>query len=339
MQARRQTQAQEPGISLHIRSQVRPVNNGRTEFHTQPVPHLRLATSISSREPLGDSRRMSDQILLCKSRTCHDQKFTMALGSRERPANTSPESPVKPTSQGTEPDGSPMIVRKFKTLVKRDLWRKDDLNHCVDWKDDRVWEKIRREGCYHRSDEVMISCGTVAINEAESSAPKVLVVYNRDIGIFQLPKGRKDFREGYLDAALRETAEETGVAVRPLRLRFSSRASLSKRQRANSVEESLNNECVGVSEYPDPGTGAWRNIHWYAAQPVGNIERDVNRMTEESDRRKFMTFWLSEAEAVAKLKLDDERFMVQVVFAYISDMTDKDWESNRQRDSQEASRR
>ncbi|RYP80843.1 hypothetical protein DL770_006084 [Monosporascus sp. CRB-9-2] len=104
---------------------------------------------------------------------------------------------------------------------------------------------------------------------------------------------------------------------------------------ATGLTESLNNECVGVSEYPDPGTGAWRNIHWYAAQPVGNIERDVNRMTEESDRRKFTTFWLSEVEAVAKLKLDDERFMVQVVFAYISDMTDKDWESNRQRETQE----
>ncbi|RYP24171.1 hypothetical protein DL765_000666 [Monosporascus sp. GIB2] len=290
----------------------------------------------------------------------------MARDASGRPANTGHKSPVKPTSQGTEPDGSSTIAG-VKTVVKRDLWRKDDPNHCVDWKDDRVWEKIRRDGCYHRSDEVMISCGTVTINEAESSVPKVLVVYNRDIGIFQLPKGRKDFGEGYLDAALRETAEETGVAVRPLRLKFSSRASLSKRQRANEMEgacydiflqklnsivsnlghrltvykyhaaedkatgltESFNNECVGVSEYPDPGTGAWRNIHWYAAQPVGNIERDVNRMTE-SDRRKFTTFWLSEGEAVAKLKLSDERFMVQVVFTYISNMTEKDWESNHQ---------
>lgn len=31
-------------------------------------------------------------------------------------------------------------------------------------------------------------------------------------------------------------------------------------------------------------------------------------MTEEEDRKKFSTFWLSEAEALARLKLEDEKF-------------------------------
>ncbi|KAI0595271.1 hypothetical protein F4775DRAFT_570322 [Biscogniauxia sp. FL1348] len=93
---------------------------------------------------------------------------------------------------------------------------------------------------------------------------------------------------------------------------------------------------------PDPATGAWRNIHWYAAKPKGCIERDDSQMPEAEDREKFSTFWFSEKEALARLKLDDEKFMVRVTFAYIRSMSPDDWKSNgeleRLEDQREGSR-
>jgi hypothetical protein len=59
---------------------------------------------------------------------------------------------------------------------------------------------------------------------------------------------------------------------------------------------------------PDPATGAWRNIHWFAAKPCDGIERDEACMPIPDDREKFSTFWFSEAEALSRLKLDDEKF-------------------------------
>lgn len=59
---------------------------------------------------------------------------------------------------------------------------------------------------------------------------------------------------------------------------------------------------------PDPATGAWRNIHWYAAKPCNDIERDEACMPLQDDREKFSTFWFSETEALSRLKLDDEKF-------------------------------
>lgn len=59
---------------------------------------------------------------------------------------------------------------------------------------------------------------------------------------------------------------------------------------------------------PDPATGAWRNIHWYAAKPCDSIERDEACMPIPDDRDKFSTFWFSETEALSRLKLDDEKF-------------------------------
>ncbi|KAI1259542.1 hypothetical protein F5Y18DRAFT_409074 [Xylariaceae sp. FL1019] len=217
----------------------------------------------------------------------------------------------------------------------------------VNWKDPRVWNKIRNEGCYHRSDDIIVSCGTVTIHEAEGSCPKILVVYNRKIGIHQLPKGRKDFGESHLDTAIRETTEETGVAVRPLRLRFGSRSTVprsphSEVEKACGVEDpstgitrGLSNEMIGVSEYPDPATGAWRNIHWYVAKPKGALTRDDETMPLQGDREKFSTFWLSEAEALEKLKLDDEKFMVRVAFTYLDNMSGEDWASNAEFEQQQ----
>ncbi|KAI1130034.1 hypothetical protein F5Y10DRAFT_263612 [Nemania abortiva] len=228
----------------------------------------------------------------------------------------------------------PQLLSKNRGL-KREIQAR---NSAVNWKDEKVWENIRNQGCYHRSDEIIVSCGTVTINKAEGPCPKVLAVYNNRIGIYQLPKGRKDIGEEYLDAAIRETVEETGIAVRPLRLRFGSRSTpprsattkettiCSPEDPSTGVTRSLSNEVIGVN--PDPATGAWRNIHWYAAKPCDGTERDEACMPIPDDRDKFSTFWFSETEALARLKLDDEKFMVRVAFEYTRNMSTDDWLSN-----------
>ncbi|KAI0172875.1 hypothetical protein GGR52DRAFT_591381 [Hypoxylon sp. FL1284] len=301
----------------------------------------------------------------------------MANGSHEKSMwsiakkNQSTTRPVK-----APPKGAARVVRKFKELARRELWAKNDPNHRVDWKDDRVWDKITNEGRYHAADELMVSCGTVTVDGADSAQPKVMAVYNKNIGIYQLPKGRKNFGEGFLEAALRETAEETGVAVMPLRLRFGSRSTPPKlvqtkdgpredkygiEDALSGITEGLSNESIGASECklfkprhdmswiitpasspsrgdygnPDPATNAWRHIYWYAARPAGDTTRDESRMTEEEDRKKFTTFWFSEAEAMSLLKLEDEKFMIQVTFAYLRNMSATDWASNRNRDKSE----
>ncbi|KAI2637870.1 hypothetical protein GGS26DRAFT_545389 [Hypomontagnella submonticulosa] len=272
----------------------------------------------------------------------------MAHGTYEKPARPIAVKNVPTRLATAGPKGATKMVRKFKNLVRRDIWTKNDPDHPVNWKDDKVWKKIDDEGRYHRADEMLVSCGTVTIDQPDSPQPKVLTVFNRNIGIFQLPKGRKNFDEGYLDAALRETAEETGVAAQPLRLRFGSRSTPPKptqiqapargtkygvEDKLTGITEGLSNESIGVSEYPDPATGAWRHIHWYAAKPLGGIIRDESRMTDEEDREKFTTFWFPEAEAISNLKLKDEKFMVQIAFAYLRSMTASDWASNREQES------
>ncbi|KAI1352703.1 hypothetical protein F5Y01DRAFT_303871 [Xylaria sp. FL0043] len=245
----------------------------------------------------------------------------------------------------------PKAAGDGKELRKRDIWVR---NNAVNWKDEKVWEKIRNQGCYHKSDEIIVSCGTVTISKAEDPNPKVLVVYNNRIGIYQLPKGRKDIGEGYLDAAIRETTEETGIAVCPLRLRFASRLTPPRLATATGVTtcgpedpstgvtSSLSNEMIGVN--PDPATGAWRNIHWYAAKPCDGLERDEACMPIADDRNKFSTFWFSEGDALSLLKLDDEKFIhysalpanltidvvVRVAFQHARNMSKDDWSSNRE---------
>ncbi|KAI1185245.1 hypothetical protein F5B17DRAFT_446126 [Nemania serpens] len=248
------------------------------------------------------------------------------------------------------------IAETYTGLSRRDIRSQDNP---VNWKDEKVWEEIRNQGCYHKSDEIIVSCGTVTINKADGPCPKVLVVYNNRIGIYQLPKGRKNIGEGHLDAAMRETTEETGITVRPLRLRFGSRSTpprlatameataCSPEDPRTGVTKSLSNEIigyvrcivgifgvgiVGVADVsmadPDPATGAWRNIHWYAAKPCNDIERDEACMPLQDDREKFSTFWFSETEALSRLKLDDEKFMVRVAFEYTRNMSADDWLSN-----------
>lgn len=82
-------------------------------------------------------------------------------------------------------------------------------------------EEIDRSMSFHPSEATTISCGTVTIDPAQQ---KVLLIWNKKLKIYQLPKGRKNIGEDMLSAAMRETYEETGVRAAPLRLKIATRA-------------------------------------------------------------------------------------------------------------------
>lgn len=201
-----------------------------------------------------ESRRLAISDLTSATR-----KATMTRNSYERNPTVVVKRRAVHRIAKYESQALSKIARRHNETSTREIWPRDN---AVDWKDDRVWEKIRDEGCYHKSDEIIVSCGTVTINQADSSQPEVLVVYNKRIGIYQLPKGRKDFGEDFLNTAIRETTEETGIDVRPLRLRFGSRSTpprlattittttiCSTEDLNTGITTSLSNEMIGVSEW------------------------------------------------------------------------------------------
>ncbi|KAH9895371.1 hypothetical protein F4778DRAFT_794235 [Xylariomycetidae sp. FL2044] len=233
------------------------------------------------------------------------------------------------------------LGRKFKDLVRRDIWARDNPSHTVDWTKDEVWHRIRDEGFYHRSDEVMVSCGTVTIDkpqsqEPDSQEPRVLVVYNNRIGIHQLPKGRKNVGEEHLAAALRETREEAGVAVESLTLRFGTRSTVPDTAQTEDqklkqgagedtgIVDTLNNESIGISECDWSMENQYVMLKIYSSFGVATQEA---LLSIAEDRLKYTTVWLSEKEASSKLRLEDEKFMVKIAFAYIGNMSLDDWKN------------
>ncbi|KLU83075.1 hypothetical protein MAPG_02142 [Magnaporthiopsis poae ATCC 64411] len=83
-------------------------------------------------------------------------------------------------------------------------------------------EEIDRTMFFTPSDRQTVSCGTVAVDLRRG---RILSLYNKKLGIAQLPKGRKRIGEDHIDAALRETLEESGIRVRPLPLKVWTRSS------------------------------------------------------------------------------------------------------------------
>ncbi|KJR82655.1 uncharacterized protein SPSK_03539 [Sporothrix schenckii 1099-18] len=71
------------------------------------------------------------------------------------------------------------------------------------------------------SERCTVSSGTVCV---DPRASKVLIIFNRRLGIWQLPKGRKNIGEDLQSAALRETYEETGVRANLLPLKIRTRS-------------------------------------------------------------------------------------------------------------------
>lgn len=147
-------------------------------------------------------------------------------------------------------------------------------------------DQIDRTMFWRPSYETTISCGFVAV---DLKRRLVLSIYNKKLGIYQLPKGRTKINENFLEAAVRETIEESGVTVTPLPLLNWTRANRdvedtpypvngAARKPHNKViqacpdrqvvSDTLNNEFIGVVDYMDPQVSTpntHKSIYYFAA--------------------------------------------------------------------------
>ncbi|KAJ4298609.1 hypothetical protein N0V88_003639 [Collariella sp. IMI 366227] len=165
-----------------------------------------------------------------------------------------------------------------------------------------------------------MSCGTVTIDPQRA---KVLIIWNNRLKLYQLPKGRRNLNESMLDAALRETYEETGLHVTPLRLDISTRATLPVTQRLDTSKKPPNitvghpsYEYVGAYSYPDPQseTEAMKIVYFFAATADcdANGDRDAQEKWEKLDAK-----WIPLSEASSTLRFGAE---IQMVLQTVEDM-------------------
>lgn len=165
-----------------------------------------------------------------------------------------------------------------------------------------------------------MSCGTVTMDLGRA---KVLVVWNSRLKLYQLPKGRRNIEEGMLEAALRETYEETGLRVRPLRLDVATRATpvrktapTRKTNGSGGGGDGRNpnpdvtvghpsTEFIGACLYPDPqsATEALKIVYFFAATADSTATPDVG--TQE-DWEKLDAKWIPLADVRSTLRFAAE---------------------------------
>jgi 8-oxo-dGTP pyrophosphatase MutT (NUDIX family) len=202
-------------------------------------------------------------------------------------------------------------------------------------------EEIDRSMSFHPSEATTISCGTVTIDPAKQ---KVLLIWNKKLKIYQLPKGRKNIGEDMLSAAMRETYEETGVKATPLRLKIATRATppsdhppvadnttrtgngLEPQQAngngcraANSPSEAcsceitegrLSTEFLGCCRYPDPQSSipAMKVVFFFAGTADSTLPAGPGAPEEWE---KLDTIWTSTSEAATMLRFKAEAEIVK----------------------------
>ncbi|KAM7186496.1 NUDIX hydrolase domain-like protein [Naviculisporaceae sp. PSN 640] len=166
---------------------------------------------------------------------------------------------------------------------------------------------------------IVISCGTVTLDLVQG---KVLLIWNRRFGIYQLPKGRKNIGETMLAAAIRETYEETGVRVKPFELMVATRATVpadeqdgeSRHKNPGVIEGQLSNEFIATCVYPDPQseTDALKIIFYFAATADSTIAPETG--TQE-DWEKVRGEWVPISEISKKLRFKAEESVVMKAVA------------------------
>ncbi|KAK3943143.1 NUDIX hydrolase domain-like protein [Diplogelasinospora grovesii] len=152
---------------------------------------------------------------------------------------------------------------------------------------------------FQPADALVISCGTVTLDLAEG---KVLLIKNKKLNIYQLPKGRKNIGEDMLSAAVRETFEETGFHATPLQLNIATRATppevsspvsenVSPKSSPQITDGHHSNECLGMGLYPDPqsDTPALKLIYYFAATADSTLRPQIGR---QEDWEKFESAWV-----------------------------------------------
>ncbi|KAK4200313.1 NUDIX hydrolase domain-like protein [Triangularia verruculosa] len=169
--------------------------------------------------------------------------------------------------------------------------------------------------------EVGISCGTVTIDLPRG---KVLIVWNNRLQIHQLPKGRRNVEETFIQTALRETHEETGYRAKALPLKVPTRAQKPKRalsEKGNGYKkpeilfDRVSTEFIGTCSYPDPQSKSpcFKTVFFWAAtcDSTSIPDKDTQdegenleaKWIELEDAEKFLRF---EAEiAMVKKAVED----------------------------------
>lgn len=201
-----------------------------------------------------------------------------------------------------------------------DKWEIEEVNRQSYNAED--WEKNNETAKCYDMKSLLMSFGTVTIRDkpGEEGGPQVLVFWNERHHSYQLPKGRRNLHESPADAALRETLEETGVAVKPLYLLSDTRIVLDDPQAAedvgfvrqnveNDTVTSVNRDVVYAMSYGDKKTRAHRHVYFYAAQPAdGDGESDAARLGDEDKTNKVR--WFGFEEARRRLTMRAERAAV-----------------------------
>ena len=132
---------------------------------------------------------------------------------------------------------------------------------------------------------------------------RICLLYNREKGVYILPKGRRNCNESRPDAAVREVREETGYHCEILPLKMKTRAP-------------PENECGQTSDSPreedalqdpfaltirDQGNRRRKLVWWYIARWTGDEETEY-----EFDRFKRHWILCEEAMEMLTYKADSE---------------------------------
>jgi ADP-ribose pyrophosphatase YjhB (NUDIX family) len=162
---------------------------------------------------------------------------------------------------------------------------------------------------YRSSDNFMICCGTVTV---DIRAKKVLLVHNKKWGIHQLPKGRKNIGEDLLEAALRETREESGTSPTAFSAKIGTMATPANAgsSKPSVMRDVENTEPTAVCLYPDPNTGALKLVFYFLAVADSAICGEKSNL---EDREKFTTIWASPEQACQLLHFKEDSEVVKKV--------------------------
>jgi 8-oxo-dGTP pyrophosphatase MutT (NUDIX family) len=185
----------------------------------------------------------------------------------------------------------------------------------------RLWlDEVDKSMSFRPASALGMSCGTVTIDPRRAM---VLVIWNNRLKLYQLPKGRRNLDETMLDAALRETYEETGVRATPLTLDIATRATPPKGRHSDTSKKPPNiteghpsKEFVGACLYPDPqsDTEALKVVYLFAATAACT---DTRASGTQEEWEKLDAKWIPLSEASSTLRFEAE---VMAVMKAVEDM-------------------
>lgn len=169
-------------------------------------------------------------------------------------------------------------------------------------------EEMAKDRHFYASTDFIISCGCVTIDKKTS---KVLLIFNKKLNIYQLPKGRKDIGESLQEAAIRETREETGLPVIAQPSWVPTRATLPVKDGGGTgrpeIETVFCQEPIAVVHSPDPYSGAMKMVFYFLA--VADSTETPRSGTQEA-WESFSNVWATADEAVKTLTFNEDRRVV-----------------------------